>query len=129
MRGEGEGDEGRESKLVDANIPQLPVSPEDSRCLVHMASCRVCLWFDSENWADVPQAMNEIQGLVKGSLLVESMQTMVQTGVRPPRGSHPMGDTSAAGASHAGTNDLIVQSITVPGGSVGGKQRETLLPT
>lgn len=82
---EGEGDEERESKRVDANIPHLPVSPEDSRGMVHVAWCRVCLWFDSEIWADVPQAMNEIGGLVKGSLLVESMQTMVQTGVRPPR--------------------------------------------
>lgn len=42
-------------------------------------------------------------------------------------GDHPMGDISAAAASHSGTNDLSTQSVTVPGGSVGGKQMETLL--
>lgn len=38
-----------------------------------------------------------------------------------------MGDISAAAAFHLGTNDLSTQSITVPGGSVGDKQMETLL--
>lgn len=38
-----------------------------------------------------------------------------------------MGDISAAAASHSGANDLSTPSVTVPGGSVGGKQKETLL--
>lgn len=58
-RGEGERREkeqrgGNLSKLVYTNIPQLPVSANDSRFPVYVASGRICLQSDSENLEDVP---------------------------------------------------------------------------
>lgn len=60
--------------------------------------------------------MKEIIGLFKVSIFIESMKTTVPAivGVQPHGESHPMGDIVQL--------LLPTQSITVPGGSVGGKQ-------
>lgn len=52
---------------------------------------------------------------------------MAQNSSQDSLGDGPQGDISASAAFHSGTNDLSTQSITVPGGSVGSKQMETVL--